>query len=293
MFSLFGNGLGSWDAGWDSIWPTIGGSDFTSTGSGAPSTGWDWGTGLDTGLDLLSIFSGLGGFGSTANPSTTPSTTTGTTGSNSTGNTSSGDKPKDMDQSIWDKMPSWAKYLLKLGVPIASLVSVLGATGVLGGNNSILPTSAQALWPEGQASYGNWLFGNVGKGSTPYTGQLTPDVSKTMLPNVYSSWQQTNPATSYLTQLLNQGVASAGQSNPMLKQIMQWGGTGGVGNNFMSLLAQYGAPSQAGQYVSNMAQFGVASPGSGQYLANMAQGKTPAGADYLMPFLSGAASRKG
>lgn len=126
-------------------------------------------------------------------------------------------------------------------------------------------------------------------GITPYGGQINPDINQTILPNVYGSWAPWMAGESWqATQLAKNPAVSSPMSytDPNVKSMIQWGGTGGPGNKAMSLMMQYGAPSQAGQYMANMAQSGISSTGAGQPLADLAYGRqsSPALA-YLQPFM--------
>jgi hypothetical protein len=155
----------------------------------------------------------------------------------------------------------------------------------------IQPYPLTPIWPQTQQSFGDWLFGWIGKGMESYPEQLNTDLSKTMLPQVWGAWQPSNSGMSYLQNMLTapaqQGGVGIGQASPYSSMLMNRGGTGGVGNQMMQQMAQYGAPSQAGAYVGNQAQYGVTSKALGDLLAPYAQGWTSGAASWMQPFLSG------
>ncbi len=172
-------------------------------------------------------------------------------------------------------------------------------------SSAILPGKQTPLYPDLQSGWGSFLQSMLGKGATPYGGALSPDTSQTMLPNVWNNWQPWNAGTSYIADTLGNNKLGIGQPNPILQNMMQYGGAGGPGNNAMNNAMLFGAPSQAGQYASNLAQFGVSGQragmglanqtdygisgeGAGRPLANLAYGINTSGpGSYLTPFLTG------
>jgi len=165
-------------------------------------------------------------------------------------------------------------------IPFIPLIGgALGLTGsLLGGQDQVNPEPLPPMFPDLNFAMGRFLSNQfdsssgepVPYGVAPYPGQLSPDINQTRLPEVYGNWQPWNAGNSAMAQFVaNPGI---GQQDPRLANMMQYGGTGGVGNQMMSLAAQYGAPSQAGQAVSSTAQFGAPS----QSMANL-----------LNPFLTG------
>lgn len=159
----------------------------------------------------------------------------------------------------------------------------------------ILPQNVPPLFgDEFKNRFASWLFNKFfatddwGE-NWAYPGQLTPDISQTRLPDVYSNWQPWDGGTQFLADYITNG-SGIGQQDPIAAQIMRWGGPQGPGTDAMSLMMQYGAPSQAGQYVGNLAQFGISSTGAGQPLADLAYGRPTGSAQYLTPFLTSQAS---
>lgn len=194
----------------------------------------------------------------------------------------------------------WIDTLIALGIPIATIL-----TGLLTGSLSaktIEPLLNPGMFPDIKEPYGRWLESFIGKGVETYPGEIAPDISQTMLPQVWGAWGQQDQGTQFLADFLGQPRQDQalmdifkqaqmyggpeGRATDLMSSMTQFGGTGGVGNNMMSLLAQYGAPSQAGQYVANMAQYGIASPGSGGALAARAAGQPTAASQWLAPFLT-------
>lgn len=165
----------------------------------------------------------------------------------------------------------------------------------------IKPVATEPIWPWMQEPFGDWLFGGFHKdpetghysfsGVDAYQGQLSPDIGQTRLPEVWNSWQPMDAGTMNLGDYVVNNGGGIGRNSPITNQLMQWGGTGGVGNNAMSLMMQYGTPSQAGQFVNNMAQQGMSSQGAGGNLAALAAGQPVGAAQYLLPFLTGQQGR--
>lgn len=132
------------------------------------------------------------------------------------------------------------------------------------------------------------------QGVPGYQGQMTPDVSQTMLPSVYNSWQPWGAGTSYIANQMSQpgygqmqqpyqtalqnysayggmggqpltNMSNAvqyggpgGYGTQLLHDMAQYGGTGGPGNYAMSSLLQTGMPSKAGQNMATIANTGTA-----------------------------------
>lgn len=207
----------------------------------------------------------------------------------------SGQKGQQANQGITGV--KWIDTLIALGVPISMLLAGIFSGDISG--KKIDPILNPGLFPDVKEPWGQWLQSQVGQGVPGYQGELFPDISQTMLQQVWGGWQPQNQGDQFLANFLtqpkgNQGLLDlftqtqaqggpTGQPTNLMNNMTQWGGTGGVGNNLMSLLAQYGATSQAGQYVANMAQFGVPSQGAGGALAKRA---AKGAEDWLGPFLA-------
>lgn len=168
---------------------------------------------------------------------------------------------------------------------------------------NVKTTAAPPMFPQGQQSFANWLFGNVGQGLPAYAADLFPNLATTMLPKVWGQWQpqMSDPGTLGLMSLLSQG--SQGMPDELkthFNNMMQYGGVGRPGE-MMSLAQQYGGSGEPAKYMSNVMQYGMPGPvgqpvkdiaqtggaGSwGQMLQNMALGQVqPAGMQYLAPFM--------
>ncbi len=167
-----------------------------------------------------------------------------------------------------------------------------------------------------QALFGSQLgkngdgFGYL-NGLPGYQGQLSPDPSQTILPQVSQNWQPWNAGTGYLANYLGNG---GGQPNAQIQGQMgnvaqyggiggyptslmtgaaQYGGTGGAGNKAMSNLLQFGAPSAAGQGVKDMSQSGVSGSWGNQLLARANGSANSPAAQMLAPYMQHGAYSSG
>lgn len=190
--------------------------------------------------------------------------------------------------------------LIALGIPAATIIAMLTSGNLT--SKQIAPLVAPSAFPEIQSSFGDWLQQYVGQGVPTYPGELYPDISQTILPQVWGSWNATDTGTDFLANFMSQPQQNqslldiltqtqqyggpTGRATDLMNNMAQWGGTGGPGNQAMSYLMQFGAPSQAGRGVANMAQFGIASPESGGALAARAAGQPTAASNWLAPFLT-------
>jgi len=190
-----------------------------------------------------------------------------------------------------------------IGPLISLLTAGAGIAGAVagGGQDEINPNPLPPIFPQGQERFGEWLFSGMfdtPEGGTgmwrlpspilPRAGDqmsaevpglefynlgprydiasmpLFPSTSNTVLDRVAENWQPWMAGSQYMADYLYNNNP-LGKDDPRLKQMQQWGGTGGVGHNMVKLAAQYGAPSEAGRYVANTAQFGAPS----QEMANL------------------------
>lgn len=85
-----------------------------------------------------------------------------------------------------------------------------------------------------------------------YQGQLTPNMSQMMAPNVWNSWQQQSPGQAQAQQFTQQAMQGSQQVNPQLQSIIN-GGAGPAGG-FMNNLMQYGSGGPGGDVMKNLAQ---------------------------------------
>lgn len=150
-------------------------------------------------------------------------------------------------------------------------------------------------------------FDNTSLTGVPgYPGPTSPDVSKTILPNVFSSWQPWNGGTQFMANYLYGGGnqlpqnimagynntlqygGPGGYGTQLLHNQAQWGGTGGPGNQGMSYAMQYGAPSQAGQPIAQTSQYGTYGPAGAPLLALASGARNPSNPVFnaLAPFLT-------
>lgn len=144
----------------------------------------------------------------------------------------------------------------------------------------IQPVPAPPIWPEGQKTFGEWLFSGFQKnedgsfklnGLPGYPGQLYPDASQTRLADVWKSWQPYDAGVSYLLDYFANNRGGIGQYSPLSQQMMSWGGAGGPGSNYMENMAQFGTPSNAGLPLNN---FALGNPTmSAQYMAPFLMGQ--------------------
>lgn len=192
-----------------------------------------------------------------------------------------------------------------------------------------MPEFVPPIFPEGQSAFANWLFSNffptqqggfglynLGSAISPQAAQImqqqvpglqfggvgglgTQDIQgmplfpgmNPTLQSTFSNWQPWDAGTMFLANMLTRNTQQQQQGNPMLRQLQQWGGTGGPGHQAMSSLMQFGAPSAAGQGAANLNQFGVSSQGSGRPLVDLAYGSPSGAAQYMIPFLTQTASK--
>ena len=244
---------------------TMGG--FLDTGGLGDPTGGGGGGGIDIGSlgDIGPIGGSGGGGGSDSGPINLPGVQGG---------------PQQVPSSPGPgaSASDWAKWL-KIAVPVLGAV----AGGVFGGSKQLKISSPSPIYPGLQKAFGNWLLSNVGQTVQPYGQPLSPDLSKTMLPNVWSGYNNISP------QGIHNDVANLWERGmqPITNQLQSWGGPAGPGTNAQSLMMQYGSPSQVGQYLSNVAQFGTASPGSGQPLTNWANITPQMASQFLLPYAQG------
>jgi len=138
-----------------------------------------------------------------------------------------------------------------------------------------------------------------------YPGQLSPEQSQTVLPDVAAMWHYGAgaPGMQYLQDFVGnqQGTKLPENFTTRLESTMNIGGIGGKPTDMMYDIANYGgvagpnleaiknmmafgAPSQAGQFMSNAAQFGIPSEG-GRILANRAQGIPTAAQNFLSYYM--------
>lgn len=159
-------------------------------------------------------------------------------------------------------------------------------------DKAILPGVVNPTYPGLQTDWGAWLKTLVGKGATPYPGQLSPDVNQTRLPEVWNSWQPWDGGMGLVANTTAE--LNVGKNSPLTDQLMQWGGTGGAGHFLQKAVAQFGGPTpEATQPVANLAQWGVSSEGAGRPLADLAYGKLTGPAAFLLPFLTANATSGG
>lgn len=179
---------------------------------------------------------------------------------------------------------------------------------------SVNPVTAQPMVGTGtqnqffQALFGTGLgmnsdnFGYI-NGVPGYGGQLSPDPTQTLLPQVASNWSPWNAGTGYIADWLGKGGGTpdpsikTAQSNmaqyggiggyptQLMSGMAQYGGTGGPGNQAMSSLLQFGAPSAAGQAVKDISQTGT-SGSWGDMLKARAYGQPSPAMNFISPFLS-------
>lgn len=192
-----------------------------------------------------------------------------------------------------------------------------------------MPEFVPPIFPQGQQAFSNWLFSNfyntpqggfglfnlptaISPEAAMLMGQQVPGLQfggvggagtqdivgmplfpgfNPMLQNTFANWQPWDAGTMFLADYLTRNRAQQQIGSPALKQLQQWGGTGGPGHHAMSSLMQFGAPSAAGQGAANLNQFGVSSAASGQPLVDLAYGRPTNAAAYMLPFLTGGAAR--
>lgn len=111
----------------------------------------------------------------------------------------------------------------------------------------VYPKAVSPTWPQIQKAYGDWLFKEMGMGLPSYPNQLSPDISKTMLPGVWGGWQPnvSDRISGNINNVYQQG-GMQGWPLSLMHNMAQFGGTGGPGNYGMSNLMQFGAAGQAG-----------------------------------------------
>lgn len=127
------------------------------------------------------------------------------------------------------------------------------------------------------------------QGVASYPGQINYDVNQTNIPKAAQAWQPWDAGTSQLAKYIADPNSTA--QNPILTNMMKYGGTGGPGNNAQQMMLQYGAPSSAtGQPVSNMSQFGGSSTQTAQPINDLAYGVMSGPSKYLLPFLAAGSS---
>ena len=162
---------------------------------------------------------------------------------------------------------------------------------------------------QNQWNFGNWLFSSqmptspysgypALTGLPGYPGQLTPNLSNTILPSVWGSWSGTDPGQQALMSLLGQGMpqslsdplnaalstGGSGYPSTLMRLMAQYGGAGAPANN-MSYIMQYGAPTNAvGKPMQQVAQTG-GTGAWGNMLQAYALGANTPMQQYLMPFL--------
>ena len=163
------------------------------------------------------------------------------------------------------------------------------------------------IWPELQASFGNWLnnqFYQYNGWQEAFPSELNVGLSDTMLPAIWGSWNpnggsgqnflssylggtgyQMDPRINQAFQTALEWGGPAGQGTKYMNNIAQWGGTGGLGNSGMTNAANTGTPTGAGNPVLDMSKAG----GSGEWgraLASRAYGGPSAAQLALQQFLT-------
>lgn len=151
-------------------------------------------------------------------------------------------------------------------------------------NDAIVPGVVPPISPALQQQWMQYLLGQIGQGLPGYPGPLNIDPKSTRLPDVWQAWQPWDGGTQAIASNLNSWLNPG--KDPLLTQIMQWGGMGGPGHRGMTDIMQFGGTGPAAQYASLTAQFGGPSEAVVRPLADMAYGRG-VGTQFLAPFLTG------
>lgn len=145
----------------------------------------------------------------------------------------------------------------------------------------IQPITASPMFPEVQKAFSQWLGSQIGQQGPAYTGPLSPDMSKTSIPDAVSAVQK------FLASGNNPKAGSdalAGVSTP-LQNMIQYG-TPATSPDQANLM-EYGITSPNVPYAKDMAQFGQ-SGHSGDLLRNWASITPQQATQALTPFAYGA-----
>lgn len=171
---------------------------------------------------------------------------------------------------------------------------------------NVVPLPPNISYPKANQALLNWLFGSSfdqnGQlmGVPGYPNELNPDLSKTILPQVWSSFNQ-NKGIDWMKDILGSGGAQ-NPMDPFLQNVFNQGGMGGLPTEMLNEMAANGRPrgplgdelsnmilqgrtsGPAGQLMQNIIDTGVAGS-SGDMLRAIALGQPNAATNFLQPFL--------
>lgn len=226
--------------------------------------------------------------------------------STASGGSSTGSQGKPANPTGDDNKKMSPEKWLQLG---GAALGIAG--GFMSGSKQINLTQMEPTWPQGQETFGDWLFSGFEQNESggwdlkpldAYPGPVNPQQNP-ILNELFNNWSPTDAGSEMLFNQLQGGMANpqfgqafndmrayggmAGYPLDLMHSIAQFGGTGGVGSKSMGNALRFGAPSsEASQPMQNVLATGVASEGSGGALRDRALGNPTAASGYLSQFIN-------